>query len=556
MSALTRRGFLQAAGACAAAGYASRLSAETPPNILLVVTDDQGYGDLGCHGNPHVRTPNLNRLHDESVRLTQFHAGPVCSPTRAGLMTGRYHYRTGVVDTYLGRSMMRPDEITLAETLAAQGYRTGIFGKWHLGDHYPMRAMDQGFQESLTHAGGGIGQPSDPPGGSQYQDPWLEHNGALKQFQGYCSDVYTDAAMAFIEASRTQPFFTYLAFNAPHTPLEIDAARVRPYLDMGLAEYTAKIYAMVENIDENMGRILAKLDVLGLRENTIVLFMTDNGPYWGTNGPERYNAGMRGQKGTVYEGGIRVPCFVRWPRALPAKKDCAEPAAVIDLMPTLLEACGAPPPERPLDGASLLPVLRGNTPGLPERALFFQWHRGDAPEPFRQSAVLMRGHKLVDGKELYDLRTDPAETRDIAAEHPDVVADLRARYEQWFADISRAGFEPVRIHLGAPRENPVLLTRQDWRGVTGNGDEHAGHWQVHVTRETQYTVQLEFKPLSTPGKVTLRLAGKEWTAFMTPGAESHQFDAMPWPKGDARLEAWTESGGTRQGIRYVHVRAL
>src|SRR5262249_33126445 len=301
------------------------------PNVLLVITDDQGHGDFGVTGNPVIKTPNLDRLARGSVWLTRFHVSPVCSPTRSSLLTGRYNYRTRVVDTFLGRSMMDPEEITLAERLAAAGYRTGIFGKWHLGDNHPMRPIDQGFQEALVIKGGGIGQPSDPPGGSSYFDPVLQHNGRSETYPGYCSDVFTTAAIDFLVAADRRPFFAYLAFNCPHDPLQAPPAELAQYRAMSLnagdfpqvgapipralmsnPDTIARVYAMVTNIDTNVGRILAALEARGLARDTIVIFLTDNGP-----AQVRFNAGLRGRKGTVYEGGIHVPCFIRWPGHLP-----------------------------------------------------------------------------------------------------------------------------------------------------------------------------------------------------------------------------------------------
>ena len=274
-------------------------------------------------------------------------------------MTGRYYYRTGVVDTFLGRSLMYPDETTIAELLGKAGYRTGIWGKWHLGDNYPMRAMDQGFQEALVIRGGGIGQRRSP--GSSYFDPILFHNGEQVKHRGYCTDVYFDAALAWIEENRTRPFFAYLPTNAPHGPLEIDEKYVAPFRDLGLSDDTAKVYGMVANIDENVGRLLAKLRELDLERDTIVIFMTDNGPR-----PERYNAGMRDLKGSPYQGGIRVPFFVRWPARLRAGRKVDRIAADIDILPTLLEACGVPmPPEVKLDGRSLLPLALGTVAASP-----------------------------------------------------------------------------------------------------------------------------------------------------------------------------------------------
>jgi len=522
------------------------------PNVILIITDDQGYGDLGLHGNEKIQTPNLDRLGRESIQLTQFHVSPVCAPTRASLMTGRYNYRTGVVDTYLGRALMYPEEVTLAEMLAGAGYRTGIFGKWHLGDNYPLRPMDQGFQESLVHLGGGISQPSDPPvpGGSSYFDPVLQHNGRAEQRQGYCTDVFTNAAISFIEENRDRPFFAYLAPNAPHAPLQIDDAHVAPYKAAGLDETTAKVYGMVTNIDENVGRLLAKLKGLGLAENTIVIFMTDNGPQ-----QPRFNAGLRGRKGSVYEGGIRVPCFVRWPAALkPGKVDRI--AAHIDLAPTLLEACGVKPPAGvAFDGKSLWPLLRGEPADWPDRTLYFQWHRGDQPELYRNSAARSQQFKLVDGKELYDLAVDPGEQQDLAGEHSDLVAKMRQGYAGWFRDVSATrGYDPPRILLGTPHENPTTLTRQDWRGPRADWTpDSLGHWEVQVAQAGTYQITLLLWPNKTPSEVHFKLGGVALHQAVKQGASACAFDGVALEAGPGRLEAWVESQGQSVGVKYVRV---
>jgi len=548
---LTRRAFLgtATAGAVAAAGLStSRAYAERPPNVVLIITDDQGYADLGCHGNPHVKTPHLDALHAESARLNRFYVMPVCSPTRACLMTGRYNYRTGVVDTYIGRSMMHPDEVTLPELLRGAGYRTGIFGKWHLGDNYPLRAMDQGFEEALVHNGGGIGQPSDPPE-TGYFDPILTHNGARYQAKGYCTDVFTDAAIAFIERHRNEPFFAYLATNAPHSPLIVADEYADPYRAMGLPEDTAKIYGMITNIDDNIGKLRQTLADLGLAGNTIVIFMTDNG---GTV-REGYTAGQRGLKGSVYEGGIRVPCFVHWPARIPGGRDVGGLSAHIDLMPTLLDACGVPlPGDRPIDGQSLFPALAGTGAVAAGRTVFAQWHRGDVPEPFRNAAVITDRYKLVDGEALYDLLEDPGEERDIAAEYPGVAADLRQRYEVWFAAMAASrGYDPPRIHVGTPHENPVTLTRQDWRGAEGWGDNHLGHWEILVAGDAAFDITLRVPPAAEGAEAVLRCAGVERRASLTAEQSAHTFDAVPLPQGPAHLEAWVAHAGAQRGVRYV-----
>lgn len=569
------------------AGFPDRVAAASQggrPNVVLIMSDDQGFGDVGIDGNPIVRTPNLDRLARSGARLEHFYVSPVCAPTRASLMTGRYNYRTGAVDTFLGRAMMRADEVTLAEMLSAAGYRTAIFGKWHLGDNYPLRPNDQGFQEALVLRGGGIAQPSDPPewGGDSYFDPVLQHNGRELRTRGYCSDVFTNAAIDHITKVRDQPFFVYLAFNAPHAPLQVPQREYRSYkhLDLGPdafpkqgqpisrqtdPEVTARIYGMVTNIDDNVGRLLERLDSLGLARDTIVVFLTDNGPQ-----QPRFNGGMRGRKGMVYEGGIRVPCFVRWPGRITAGTHVETPAAHIDLAPTLLDACSVARPKNvAFDGRSLLPILTGEPVDWPDRTLFAQWHRGDAPERYRAFSARASRYKLVRPEtsrdrpvdkslELYDVVADPFELHDIAAEQPEVVARLRAEYDRWFDDVGRAqGYAPPRIVLGSEHENPSVLTRQDWRGPqAGWAANSIGHWEVEVAAPGRYDVTLRFAPRS--GSTTARLTLGNVTRQQTvqPGQRTCVFQSLPLAAGPGRLEAWVDEGGKRTGVLYVDVNRL
>jgi arylsulfatase A-like enzyme len=477
------------------------------PNVVIVMTDDQGYGDLGAQGNPVIRTPELDRFAAASVEMEYFYVCPVCAPTRASLMTGRYNYRTGVTDTFLGRAMMHADEVTLAEMLRQGGYRTGIFGKWHLGDCYPMRPMDQGFEESLVHTGGGLCQPAGPPDNS-YFDASLLENGKRVNTSGYCSDVYTEAAIRFIGEHRREPFFIYLPFNCPHGPFEIADSYVQPYESLNMKpddfpavenghplksipDNTARVYGMVENIDDNLGRLFARLKELGLEENTIVMFLTDNGP----NGA-RYNAGMRARKGSVYEGGIRTCFYVRWPARLKAGRKVDRIAAHVDLLPTILEAAGLTAPEHvKLDGRSLLPLWEGRRAEWPDRTLYFQWHRGDTPVAYRAFAARSQDYKLVHAGnvepgadpasvllELYDMQTDPLETRNVAPERPQIVRRMRTGYDAWLADVGRDhGYEAPRILVGTSHEPCTILTRQDWRGPAANwGPKGLGYWEIAV----------------------------------------------------------------------------
>jgi arylsulfatase A-like enzyme len=555
------------------------VGAADQPNILVVITDDQGFGDLGAHGNPVIRTPRIDAFARQSVCLENFYVSPVCSPTRSSLLTGQYNYRTGIVDTFLGRSLMRPDVPTLPERLARAGYRTGLFGKWHLGDNHPLRPEDRGFQETLWSLGGGLAQPSDPPQvqwKTAYFDPVLKQNGKEVKTAGYCTDVFTDAALKFISADSNRPFFAYVAYNCPHGPYQVPEKLVVPYARLDLTasgfpktgqpwatgklntDEIARAYAMVENIDSNFGRLLEALESKKLANNTIIIFLTDNGP-----GGVRFNAGLRNRKGTVYEGGIRVPCYVRGPGFKAAR--ISEPTAHIDITPTLLDLCGVKPASTSMDGISLAGQLRGEQKPLPERTLFFQWHRGDEPEKYRAFAARGPRYKLVQASgagegnwkpkyELFDIVADPFEKMDLAAEKPELVEKYRKQYEAWFEDVTRAGFTPPRISIGSDKENPVRLSRQDWRGPkAGWSPNSIGHWDVKVERAGKYRVTLwspgEFDGYSATFGTTLAKSAqgemKGSTSFET-----------KLPAGPTRVEATVTAGKATRGVTHVELEYL
>jgi arylsulfatase A-like enzyme len=539
--------------------------------VILVLTDDQGYGDLGCHGNTMIRTPNIDRFHSQSVRFTNFHVDPLCSPTRSALMTGRYSARTGVWATVLGRSLLRRDEVTAGDVFGANGYRTGIFGKWHLGDNYPFRPQDRGFQEVLVHGGCGVGQAPDYWGNSYFNDTYF-HNGKPQKFQGYCADVFFGGALRFIEANRDRPFFCYLPTNAPHGPLNVDEKYSRPYLERGVPEAMAKFYGMIENIDQNMGRLLRRLSELRLENDTLVIFMTDNGTASGVaRGGEGswqgFNAGMRGQKGMAYEGGHRVPCFLRWPAGgIGGARDINRLSAHIDLLPTLIELAGLERPPGPaFDGRSLVPLIRGER-GFPERSLIVQTQQRDIPEMWKRSAVMTQRWRLVDGKELYDMDSDPAESRDTAARNPAVVAQLRSVYERWWADISKRFNEYSEIVLGADRENPTRLSSMDWHGAAippwnqqmiKQAPKVNGWWAVQVERDGKYEFTLRQQPREANFPIqaeTARLQAGPVTAqkAVPPGTTGVTFP-VTLPRGSARLETWFEEKGGSRGAYYVDV---
>ena len=548
------------ASACEPAGEVS-----DRPNIVLIMTDDQGWAQLGSHGDPVLQTPRLDALAAESVEMTRFYVSPVCAPTRAALMTGRYNYRTGVVDTYLGRAMMAPDEVTVAEMLGDSGYRTGIFGKWHLGDNYPQRTIDQGFQASVVHKGGGIGQPSDPPG-SDYFDPILFRNGEQESFEGYCTDVYFDEAIRWIGDGSGEPFFAYIPTNAPHSPYLVPDSYREPYAAQGLSDKDARIYGMITNIDDNVGRLLDHLEARGLAGNTIFIFMTDNGPT-----TRLYHAGLRAQKGTVYEGGIRVPFLVRWPDRLEPRK-VESLGAHIDVTPTLLAAAGAVARSGvEFDGINLLPLWDGEVSQLPERTYFVQAHRGNAPERYRAFAAVEQQYKLVQALsfrevppedaalELYDLQADPGEETDLAADMPDVVERLKAGYDDWFDDVSSGrGFEAIRFTIGSDEQERVILTRQDWRMETPDGwgrDEKVlGKWEVEVASEGPYDVSVTFaNPARAAATATIAFQGTEESMAVSAGAESVRFEAVTLATGEGSFEAKLVEGSETQGVWHVEI---
>jgi len=563
-------------------------AAPVGPNVVLIMSDDQGMGDFGATGNRLIETPHIDAMAKRSAEMTTFYVSPVCAPTRACLMTGRYNYRTRVVDTWVGRAMLEPDEVTIAEALAESGYVTGIFGKWHLGDNYPLRPMDQGFQESLVHRGGGLGQPADPPENQgRYTDAILFRNGQQVETKGYCTDVYFDAAMDFMQQAKNkkQKFFVYLPTNAPHGPFHDVPEELRtrymakdllPLQVSGQVEerkefdqdILARIAAMITNIDDNVGRLFARLDQLGITDDTIVIYMVDNGP----NTSRFVTDQFRGRKSDVHEGGIRSPLWVHWPRRLTAGHQNDTPVAHIDILPTLLAACGADPPANvKLDGRNFLPLLKGRDIEWPDRNIVIQTHRGNEPVRYHHFMIRDARWKLVhptgfghtgflkpttfEQLELYDIVADPGETKNLVSEQPEVVARLKQSYDAWFDDVSSTrqdNYAPPRIHVGTQHENPVTFTRQDWRDGTWEPDSN-GHWEIHIASAGTYDIRLDFYAKAEPGTATLRIAGLTETQDLAADAESVTFRGVELPAGDARLFTELHSGETIRGPSYVHV---
>ena len=456
-----RFGFLFALIACCA----GQADAAQKPNIILVMPDDVGYGDYRCLGNPIMRTPSMDAFKKESVLFTQFHVSPTCAPCRSALMSGRHEFKNGVTHTILERERMALSTFTLPQMLKTVGYTSGIFGKWHLGDEAAYRPESRGFDEVYIHGGGGMGQTfrgscGDAPGNSNI-NPALWHNGKFEKTQGYCTDLFFDQAMVWMESKQKakQPFFAMITPNAAHTPLVLPEAYYQQYLgNPGVDINMAKFFGMIENIDTNLGKLLAKLKEWQIEENTLVIYLgSDNG---GTFGTKLYNAGMRGGKGTVYQGGTRAPCFFRWPAGgIKGGEETAVLSAHLDLFPTLAEITGAKfsdEVQKQVEGRSLFTLLKNPKAEWADRTLVHhtgRWAHGKAADSkYAKSAIQNSRFTLVSNTELYDLQTDPGETKNVIAEHPEVAAKLRAAYDLWWTDV-----QPLLVNENAtniPKINP------------------------------------------------------------------------------------------------------
>jgi arylsulfatase A-like enzyme len=559
----------------------------TPPNVVLIMTDDQGYGDLACHGNPILKTPNLDALHAESLRFTDFHSMSFCTPTRAALMTGRNASRTGAYRTSAGRSMMHPDEISMATVFQNNAYATGIFGKWHLGDNYPHRPQDRGFNTTRWHRCGGVGQGSDY-WGNDYFDDTYEENGRFKKFGGYCTDVFFNGALDFIakNVADEKPFFAYIATNAPHGPYRVGPEFAAPYkknADWGAA---ANFFGMIANIDENVGRLRDRLVELKITDNTILIFMTDNGTAAGISpkaeeGYDRldllaekgFNAGMRGKKSSIFDGGHRVPFFVHWPAgSLTGGRDIADLAACWDVLPTLIDLCELTPPEVAFDGTSLVPAMRGK--GLPARTLVMQFQGGayfrHLPEPWTDSVVMNKRWRLLHGKQLYDMQEDPSQSNDVAEANADVVETLRAVYEPWWEDVS-ARLGPVRIGVGNPAEPNTVLCSQDWYMPVGNPPWNVpsikkrpavtAPWMIDIERAGEYLVILRQTPVEASSTfvgthMRLQIAGQVAVAPIPKNVPGLSVK-MKLRAGPTTVKTRiTQAGGKVGGAYFVEMRRI
>ncbi|GGF36274.1 N-acetylgalactosamine-6-sulfatase [Echinicola rosea] len=471
------------------------------PNIIVVITDDQGKNDLGCEGNPIVKTPYIDQFYEESIRLTNFHVSTTCAPSRGALMTGRHTNRLNVYHTISGRSLLFEDEEILPQVLAQNGYVNGHFGKWHLGDNYPFRPMDRGFQEVVRHGGGGITQGPDYWGNDYFDDTYW-HNGVLTEYEGYCTDVFFSEALRFIEENKDSPFFCYISTNAPHGPLNCPEDYLDMYKDVaGLSESHQRFYGMISNIDDNFKRLRDKLELLGLSENTILIFMSDNGT---AGGNKVYDAGMSGAKGSVMEGGHRVPFYIKWPaKGIEGGKDVGQLTAHFDVLPTLVDLLDLNyTPSKKLDGKSLEPLMTDEKPEWPNRVLYVDTQRKVNLTKYKDYSVMDEKWRLVNGDALYDMDTDLKQTTNVIEHHPEVAERLALGYEKWWESIiaEKSDEKYAYIKVGTPYENPVRLMSHDI--LTGNlglawhqfgaiePSPAAGVWKVEVMEKGTYQIKL------------------------------------------------------------------
>lgn len=571
------------------------ISAQERPNIIIMMTDDQGYGDIGAHGNPYLKTPQIESLGDKGIEMSHFFSYPNCSASRAALLTGRYPYRTGVTAVTQVDHFMNTSEVTIAEILRDNGYSTGIFGKWHLGDNAPMRSIDQGFQEALVHKGGGIGQAAGPKGNT-YFNPILEHNGKSKAYQGYCDDIFTDASLEFIEKNKNKPFFAYLATNLPHFPLQVPDKLAEPYRKMGLHEDNALTYGMIASIDYNVGRVLNKLKELGIEDNTIVIFLSDNGPRHrrtkNDSYPGRWVANLRGTKTSVYDAGIRVPFYVRWPKKIKPADKLSNMGAIIDIFPTILEATNTPTPEGvQIDGTSLMPLwLSGNSKSIDNRNFYVQMHYGPTPFKYMHFAVRTGKYKLVSphdfphgivhqptdfvlknvlqNLELYDVENDPSERINIAKQNPQIVDTMLENYEDWFDEVTEERDEKgvQRIFIGSKKQPHVNLSRFDWGGPRVISrfdyggprvieDNQLGFWRVKTFKGT-YKVIYDLPKISQDCMAHLKYNDLHLKVPVKRGQKEVVFNNVALPDGKGNFHAYIKLNRLAVGPHFVDVKRI
>lgn len=587
---MKRRNFLKTTALTAAALGTSSLysyAASTKrPNVIVILTDDQGYGDFSLYGNPILKTPFMDRLASESVRFTDFHVTPVCTPTRSQLLTGLDCMHNLACAVTAGRTVMRRDIPTMADFFRKAGYSTGLFGKWHLGHAYPDRPMDKGFDKCVWFKGWGL--QSEIEFDNDYVNPRYLDGLEQKEASVYCTDLWFQEAIAWMtqQQKRRQPFFTYLPTNAPHMPLWPPENGTDIYKDK-TDPATADYFAMIANLDDNIGKLDDWLKKSGMDKDTIVVFLSDNG---GAAGLKVHSAGLREFKASTYEGGHRVPCFLRYPAGgFQAGLDVSTPTQVQDILPTLLELCQVPSKGAAFDGVTLVPLL--NKQPIKERMFVVQYGERQRPVKY-DAAVIWNQWRLQKNQELYDIGKDLGQTTDIAADNPKIVTQMQNFYEYWWNNLKAELWQPIPMLIGTKVENPVLLTSIDWWEVDADnihyvsqavGGTRGGLWTVQVESTGNYRIELRRwpfhtnKPIGSEGpretfrgrkldhevrlipahEAVLAVNGSENKVLVTPESVGAEFQ-VSFTKGINQMRGWfrDKDGNDLCGAFYALVTKL
>ncbi|ONI43310.1 hypothetical protein AN641_01425 [Candidatus Epulonipiscioides gigas] len=486
------------------------------PNVIVIVTDDQGYPDVACNGNPYLSTPNLDKMYDRGIHLEDFHTDPMCAPTRAGFLTGQYSMRVGVWSTLNGRYYLNKDVKTIGNYFQDAGYKTGIFGKWHMGDNYPYKPGDRGFDRVVTFGGGVVGETPDY-WNNDYFDDTYEKDGQLVKYKGYCTDIWFEETIEFIKENKDKPFFCYIPTNAPHSPYNVDPKYKEPYLKMGMSDKLASFYGMITNIDDNVGKLEKSLQEMGLLEDTIIVFFGDNGSsgvITDQNGwvKEGYNANMRGKKGQVFEGSHKNSCFIRWDGGdIGAPRGVTGITAQIDLLPTLLDCCNIPNNPDDFDGYTMYEKFKkGKTNINIHRTLVIHRMQLDYPRKYKDFTVLTPRYRFIktknNGKDsimLFDMEKDFSQTTNIIGEHTEDIGKYFSIYEKWWNDVTTNGqYDYSYIPIGHD-SNEVMLTAHSWHGNESlaydqihirKGIDGSGYWTLEVEQDGLYSFSLRRWP--------------------------------------------------------------
>jgi arylsulfatase A-like enzyme len=545
---------------------------QTKPNVVIVMTDDQGYGEMSVHGNPILKTPHIDHLASESTQFNDFHVSPMCAPTRGQLLTGLDAAKNGCVNVSSGRGLLRKELPTMADIFKENGYATGVFGKWHLGDNYPYRPQDRGFDESIWFPSSHIGSVPDYWGNDYFDDTYI-HNGKREKFEGYCTDIFFNQAMEHITKARSEntPFLVYIPTNTPHWPFfakeeDINAIE-KAYQEASIDEKNLKnkdglikYLAMIRNIDSNIGSLRKFLSVNNLDKNTIFIFLTDNGSIFST---QYYDAGMRGMKTQLWDGGHRVPLFLHFPNGKFETNLVNGLTQVQDILPTLIDLCDLKINRfLRFDGRSLAPQLKKNIPLSDDRMIVINYSRMPSgfeyPSPYGQSivrkdksVVLWKQWRLIENRELYNRVSDPMQTTDVVDQHPEVVIKMRNYLDNWWDNVKDIANDPQRIIIGSDEENPIMLTACDWLDVfvdqqwqVKRGTEKNGYWLLEVDQAGTYEFEMRRwpkeldRPLSDPepGQKETKLG----TARLFIDRVLHQKEYMPYSYEGARIKLSAE----------------